>query len=98
MPSALKLSAMCRAGIQPCEKAFGGPPKRPSTTAKDATDHLTDMTINECRIGLLPGGIFRMPARLTLFIQFIAQSAVDLVSGNEIARIDGSRPMSQKWG
>src|SRR5437899_9971673 len=68
MPSAPKLSAMCRAGIQPCEKAFGGPPKRPSTTAKDATDHLTGLTNTECRIGLPPGGIFKIPGRQTLFI------------------------------
>src|SRR6266567_4082885 len=68
MPSAPKLSAMCRAGIQPCAKAFGGPPKRPSTTAKDATAHLTGLTNTGCRIGLPPGGIFKIPGRQSLFI------------------------------
>src|SRR6266702_2011884 len=68
MPSAPKLSAMCRAGIQPCEKAFGGPPKKPSTAAKDATEHLTGLTNTECRIGLPSGGIFQMPTRHPLFI------------------------------
>src|SRR6266436_6193056 len=68
MPSAPKLSAMCRAGIQPCAKAFGGPPKRPSTTAKDATEHLTGLTNTGCRIGLPLGDILKIPGRQTLFI------------------------------
>src|SRR5882762_2742188 len=66
MPSAPKLSAMCRAGVQPCEKAFGDPFKRPRVTAKDASAHLTELIIAECCIGLPPGAFIR--CRLPSFI------------------------------